>query len=144
MWSKSLMLFALLATICHVTGNVKPKLDRIVPNRLQNVGSRFKILCNSQEGSKPFRFEWYKNGRLLSPLSGGNEYRIETSDDDSMFIIDTLSRSSSANYSCTMNNAFGSDSQYSILTVKGLFILSIRKQWELNYCTNDLVIEVRH
>jgi len=80
------------------------------------VDTKLKILCQPQEGSRPFRFEWHKNGRLLSEAT----HRIETSDDDSLFVIDKLTTTDSANYSCSVRNDFGADTQFTILTVKGL------------------------
>jgi hypothetical protein len=47
-------------------------------------------------------------------------YKIETSDDLSLFSIKSVERSDSGNYSCVVRNAFGEDFKFSQLSVKGL------------------------
>lgn len=105
----------LFASVAYAS--LVPKLDKFYP-RDQNVGSTFKIFCSPQEGSKPFQFEWRKNGQLLS--SSGVTYKIEHSIDDSLFVINQLQTLDSGNYSCTVRNQYGSDTQTTVLTVKGL------------------------
>ena len=98
-----------------------PKLDDINPKREQNVGSKLKIFCASNQGSRPFSFEWYKNGLPLS----STKYQIETSEDDSLFVIDKLTKEDSGNYFCIVHNHFGSDTLFTNLIVKGLTFFSL-------------------
>ena len=117
-----LFLFVFLDVDVSIGNNVdSPRIEEIIQKRLQNVGTKFTILCSLQEGARPVLFEWYKNGHLLlTPTSNFNSHRIATSEDESHFIIEKLSESDSANYSCSVRNKFGSDTQFTVLTVKGL------------------------
>jgi len=83
----------------------------------QNIDTKFKVFCSVQTGSKPFLFEWLKNGHIL-PF--GANYQVESSEDDSLLTIFKLSPNDSGNYSCVAKNQFGSDSQSTLLSVKGL------------------------
>jgi hypothetical protein len=47
-------------------------------------------------------------------------YKIENSDDLSSFLIKSVERSDSGNYSCVVRNAFGEDIKFSQLSVRGL------------------------
>ena len=99
-------------------GNIPPKLDELKPKRLQNLGSKFTMLCSPQEGSKPFQFEWQKDNHVL--INSNNNLRLESSEDSSVLIIDKLSATDSGRYTCTVRNSIGSDFQFTELTVKGL------------------------
>lgn len=116
----SVYLFSLLALICHVTTNVPPKLEEFKPKKILNVGSKSTMLCSIQDGSLPFRFEWLKNGHILSPIMDNSVHRITTAEGESLLVIDRLSSSDSGNYSCSVTNSFGSDAQSTVLVVKGL------------------------
>ena len=95
-----------------------PKLDRLHPKE-QSEGSSLNILCSTQEGSTPLFFQWSKNGQTLKSVPNVN-YRIENSDSMSVFTIKSLDRSDSGNYTCSVKNSIGSDSQTTLLTIKGL------------------------
>ena len=118
--------YVIIYQVCHgSTSNMSPRFTEIESRRSQNVATSFKIFCSPSEGSKPLRFEWYKNGLALLPFSNIElSYRIETSEDESIFKIDKLSPGDSGNYSCLTLNTFGSDTQFTILTVKGLHTFS--------------------
>ena len=99
---------------------IAPKLEEFKSTRSLNVGSKFSMFCSPHEGTKPFRFEWFKNGHYLPVLSvTDSKYRIETSEGESLFIIEKLIQTDSGNYSCSVKSNFGSDSQFTVLTVKG-------------------------
>ena len=82
----------------------------------QNVNKKFFIFCYLQQGSKPLTFEWFKDGRLLS----SSRYLIDTSDDVSGLTIERVNTADAGNYSCSVRNRLGSDSQHTFLLVKGL------------------------
>ena len=113
--------FGFILTFCQITysyQNVSPKLDEFHPKRSQKVGTKFSILCSPQEGSKPFQFGWLKNGIIFEDSS--SKYKIDTTEDASLLMISSLSVYDTANYTCTVRNSFGDDSQSTFLTVKGL------------------------
>jgi hypothetical protein len=96
-----------------------PVLLPLPPQSAVTKGSFFRLLCQSSAGTKPLFFQWIRNGQTLvnSPES---EYRIENNDDYSLFSIKSVDRSDSGNYSCIVRNAFGTDLQSALLTIKGL------------------------
>jgi hypothetical protein len=85
---------------------------------LLSEGSSFRIFCSTSAGDKPLFFQWTKNSQILSndPKVG---YKIDNSDDHSLFSIKNIERSDSGNYSCIVRNAFGEDFQSTLLIVKG-------------------------
>ena len=88
------------------------------PHQTQGEGSFFQQLCSVQRGSEPLFFNWHKNGELLKPGPKVN-YKIENSKRFSTLTIEKIERKDSANYSCSVSNGFGSDSQNVLLTVEG-------------------------
>ena len=114
-----LMIFWVLFNLipCIVSQSF-PKLGSFPLKQSQNSNSKFKLLCILQEGSKPARFEWHKDGRVL--LESNSNYRIETEEDESEFTILKLNSNDSGNYSCSVWNDFGTNIQSTVLTVQGL------------------------
>ena len=133
--SISILIFLLAFSIQYITAKngIIPKLVEFLARRSQNMNTKLKILCQPQEGSKPFRFEWHKNGIPLSPEKEirnfsyplASVYRIETTEEDSLLVIDNLSIYDSANYTCVVRNHYGSNIQFTVLTVKGLIFIDI-------------------
>lgn len=93
-----------------------PKLGEFKRSLSQKLGSKLKIFCSPQEGDRPFRFEWRKDGYRLLP---SDHHRIETVEDDSLLIIDHLKSSDGGNYSCKVENSAGADLQWTQLLLKG-------------------------
>ena len=101
-----------------VNANIAPKLAEGKPKIFQDRETKFNIFCSIQKGTKPFQFEWRKNTKVLK---GSNaNIRIQDFEDNSLLIINQLSSNDSARYTCTVRNHFGSDSQSTELSVKGL------------------------
>ena len=104
---------------------IAPKLVDVKDRLSQNVGTKLKIHCNIQQGSKPMTFEWYKNTSRIDLLNmmmteNNRGMKIVHSEDESLLTIFTLNRTHSGNYSCHVRNRYGSDTQFTVLTVKGL------------------------
>ena len=119
MWAIYICAFFIFCTL--VDANIPPKLDDFVPKRSQSLGTKFGLFCSLFEGSKPIQFEWLRNGRQLLPSD--SRYRIETTIDNSVLTIPSLIISDTlSNFTCSVRNNVGSDSKYTILTVKGLII----------------------
>ncbi|CAG2103309.1 unnamed protein product [Medioppia subpectinata] len=83
-----------------------------------SIGSHFQVFCTVEIGSLPVFFEWSRNGRTLKP-SPGVDYKIDNFDKFSTFSISKIERRDAGNYSCFVSNAFGSDTQNVLLTIKG-------------------------
>ena len=62
-------------------------------------------------------FDWFKNNQKLESIS--THYKIENSGEFSVFSISNVSKIDTANYSCVVSNAFGTDSQTVIFSVRG-------------------------
>ncbi len=103
-----------------------PKLLPFPQQSLLSEGSLFRLLCSATAGDKPLFFQWTKNGIMLSN-SPQTHYKIETSDDLSLFSIKSVERSDSGNYSCIVRNAFGEDFKFSQLSVKGLIYFQFNR-----------------
>jgi hypothetical protein len=99
-----------------------PKLVRLYPKQEQSEGSRFHVVCATQEGSDPLFFTWAKNGQTIKSRPDVN-YKIENSEMFSTFAIRKLNRNDAANYTCTVSNSIGSDSLTVVLTIKGRIIV---------------------
>ena len=82
-------------------------------------GSLFQQFCSVEEGSNPLFFEWSRNGQTLRSGPEVN-YKIENSEIFSTLTIKKINRKDSGNYTCLVTNAYGSDSQHVMLTVKGI------------------------
>ncbi len=80
-------------------------------------GSQFILLCNSYNGLSPFRFSFFKDSH---PLHQSDRLTVDSKDSFSQLIIKKLSEDDSGNFSCTVENSFGSDHQWTVLSVKGL------------------------
>lgn len=127
-----IVIYALLVTNCHhhyihctqaIASNELPKLNEVVPRRNQLEGSKLNIFCAPQQGSKPFRFEWFKNGQPLHHSRPSSSrlvrHRIDTSEDQSLLTIAKLVANDSGNYSCTVANQYGHDTLATSVLVKG-------------------------
>lgn len=110
------LVLILIDSILSIDANLRPQLVSFAERRSQKLGTNTKFFCSVQEGTGPFRFEWRKNDLLLLP----SDHRIETNQDESTLMIAKLSLDDSGNYSCTVRNSFGDDTQQTVLSVKGL------------------------
>lgn len=96
-----------------------PQLLQLIPIQSKSFNSRLKILCSLQHGTEPIDFEWWHNDLLIVSQQNPN-YRIESTQEDSLLIIERLSSNDSGNYSCIARNDFGSDRQQTKVIVTGL------------------------
>ena len=77
-------------------------------------------MCSIQRGAPPLFFEWSKNANTIKSSPEVN-YKIENSDSFSLLSIKKLKRVDSGNYTCTVTNSVGSDTQQFTLSVKGIY-----------------------
>lgn len=115
------VLIVFIMWIALSTCLLEPKLLKVHNRQFQSAGSRFKFFCYTQQGAKPFSFEWFRDGQTLSP----SDNQIEVNSDESLLTIQDLTTNHGGNYSCIVRNQHGSDSQYTFLTVTGLSLLFI-------------------
>ncbi|OTF82921.1 Immunoglobulin domain containing protein, partial [Euroglyphus maynei] len=99
-----------------------PVLVKLYSQNEQTKGSALVLTCNIAKGSKPFRFQWFKNG---VELSGGSRSMIETKDIFSLYTLRNIDFNDMGNYSCVVTNEFGFDKLSIQLTVTGLKIFTM-------------------
>lgn len=103
-----------------------PQLAKLHPFVSQPTGSTLFLTCNAILGSKPISFHWYRNGIEIVSNHVDHKsidqirYTIDSKQSFSHFSLVDIVREDSANYSCTAQNVFGFDTQWSFLQVKGL------------------------
>lgn len=98
-----------------------PKLGDHIHAKSQHAGTKFQISCTTQQGARPFRFDWAKDGRPLL-LATANNYRIKVDEDESYLTIARVESADGGNYSCTVSNQFGDHVQYTSLIVQGQWV----------------------
>lgn len=85
------------------------------------------LTCNTIGGNKPFQFVWLKDGLDVSslstlssiPLLEVSRYSIDHKQTYSQLTLFDIRPTDSGNFTCIVSNEIGSDSQSSILHVKG-------------------------
>lgn len=77
-------------------------------------------MCFATSDVKPLRFQWRKNGNLLT-----NEKHIKAEDSASysVLVFDSVRMTDSGNYSCLVSSASGQDSFSAEFNVKGILVL---------------------
>lgn len=144
------IVFAAIFGIFVNCDNFSPKLVNYAAKISQNVGTKVKLSCFIQQGTKPFSFEWLKDNQVL--FSDASKYRIETDEEGSDLIISNLDHFDSAEYLCTVRNEFGSDTQSTKLIVKGLIYFSFsNNMWRIKHkniirlvCFGLIVLKLLH
>ncbi|KAF8765095.1 Titin like protein [Argiope bruennichi] len=80
-------------------------------------GLRTMVMCGTIDGDRPFKFQWFKDGKYLLPQEG--RFSIESVNEFTSFLtIEHLSADSNGNYSCRVSNSAGSDEQSDVLMMK--------------------------
>ncbi len=114
----SICILTVFITSSHQQQQLPPKLIDAIAFKAQNIGSKLKLHCQAQEGSRPLRFTWQKNDRKIEEDSG--RARIDSSEEEeSLLVIEHLQASDGANYTCSLSNSFGSVHQTTVVIVKG-------------------------
>ncbi len=98
---------------------IGPKLGPYLSHKNQTEGSYFQLFCTVQEGSLPLFFEWSNNGHSIKANPDVN-YKIDNFERSSTLTIPKINRKDTGNYTCIVRNAYGTDSQNVLLTVKGM------------------------
>ncbi|KAH7641815.1 immunoglobulin domain containing protein [Dermatophagoides farinae] len=93
-----------------------PVLVKLYSKNEQTKGSDLVLTCNVAKGSKPLRFQWFKNG---VELSNTGRSTIENKDIFSFFTLRNIDSNDVGNYSCVVTNKFGFDKLWIQLTVTG-------------------------
>ncbi|RWS03905.1 titin-like protein, partial [Dinothrombium tinctorium] len=81
-----------------------------------NENRPFAVLCTVQDGSFPLKFQWFKDNKPIDKQRENIE--IETTESNSNLRIRQLKQNHSGNYTCSVRNAYGTDSQTVSLLVK--------------------------
>jgi hypothetical protein len=79
-------------------------------------GSYFIVVCSVYEGSLPLFFQWTKDNEIISDT----RIKVDSIDEmSSKLSIKKVTSKDSGNYTCSVKNAFGSDSHSTSLQIKG-------------------------
>ncbi len=114
-----LLLFVIFCvTSSTVSSNQAPSIAKPNPKTVKTGGSKWKLLCYLEEGSRPLRFAWQKNGQPLN-LGGSTNLHIDTDHEQSQLFISRLEVHDAGNYSCNVENDFGADRASTLLVVQG-------------------------
>ncbi|XP_053206685.1 cell adhesion molecule DSCAML1-like isoform X8 [Panonychus citri] len=97
-------------------GQEAPKVAPFAPLIKPKLSGKTSLSCQSSSGTSPLYVTWIKDGTVLQDSSF---VRIQSSNDPSMLIIDSITSSHSGNYTCKMSNRFGHDSYTTELVVEG-------------------------
>lgn len=138
-----LLVFCLVALNSSFVYSIAPKFGDVALKRSLNLGAKFRMTCNVDQGTGPFRFEWFKN---IDRLNGQNQknYEIKLEDDQTELTIFKVSQSDSANYSCKVFNDYGSDLKHTTLVVQGLlrvFSISFAVQYVAHKSLGALIFK---
>ena len=102
----------------------KPEILKIPSSFTQPKGTSFLIFCNLLKGTKPLKFQWFKDGHEIdNSKSSSVRYTIDIKPSFSQFTLNDIDVNDSGNYSCVASNEIAFDSQWTILTVKGLILV---------------------
>lgn len=91
----------------------------------QSQGSSSVLTCNVIKGTKPFRFQWFKDGLELLNSNLLSHSRIESKDFWSLYTLNDIDLNDKGNYSCVVTNEFGFDKLWFQLSVTGNYFRSI-------------------
>ena len=121
--SRQLVLFfTLFCCVVHLIDSTEPpQLLPLPKHNPQPTGTSLFLTCNLYRGSKPLVFRWFKDGTELTGSSDiSSRYMIDTRTTFSHLTLHDLQSTDSGNFSCSVNNPFGLDLQWTMFTVQGL------------------------
>lgn len=78
-------------------------------------------MCLATSAVKPIKFQWERNGQLIS--ENARNVRIEDGTSHSVLVFDSVELTDFGNYSCIAQNTDGTDKYTTELIVKGKTIL---------------------
>lgn len=79
-------------------------------------GERGSAICTIKSGERPLSFQWLKDG---SDIKESESIKIQTVLDSSFLVIESVTSTSTGNYTCIVKNNFGSDRFTAELIVSG-------------------------
>lgn len=84
-----------------------PKLQPFNFPETVTFGDRVNVFCGIKSGSKPLKYKWLQNGKVLKNTEN---LSIDMQTDYSVLTIVPSSRNDGGNYTCLVENEFGKDS----------------------------------
>jgi len=117
----SYIISLILLSLTIVIDGRKPQIDSFKPTVSVEQSESFQLMCSILSGSKPIRFEWYRNGQKLSERSNNDGISVDSKPTSSILYVDRILLKHSGNYSCRAINQDGADVSSTIVQIKGLF-----------------------
>lgn len=91
--------------------------DLLVPAKLVE-GKKFLLACHLNSGKQPISFTWFHSDELVKP--SGN-VAVVNAEESSQLTIKEMNLADSGQYTCRVENAYGSDSRSVELKLNGNF-----------------------
>ena len=103
---------------------VPPKIKPFEFDHELKAGGRIAATCQVTEGSPPFQFQWFKDGKIVQE---DESVKVTNDEDWSNIKFKPLAFAHSGEYKCSVSNNEGVDSFAAVLTVKGKHLVSRRE-----------------
>ena len=104
-----------------------PQIFKMISHSTQPISSTFFLTCNVIKGARSLHFQWFKDDLQLenTTMTNDKQIMIESKYQMSHLTIPEIKVDHAGNYSCVSTNQFGSDTQWTVLQVLGLFKLCV-------------------
>lgn len=116
----NLMSLVLLSLVGLIFAKNAPELSPFPTSITKQLNSTIRLACTVSEGSLPINFIWTRNGQVLGKLPFISKTSIEAKEFVSTLTIKDIRKEDAGNYSCSAQNNWGLDTQWSLLHLKGM------------------------
>lgn len=117
------------------TANEPPVIQPIPINGHFMKAQRLKLGCTILSGSTPIKFEWFKNGHLLTSNNRLTIRKIHEESSD--LIVNSLQAQDAGVYKCIVSNSKGSDFTEVNVQVKGKTLIFLQHPF-LKICISKI------
>ncbi|XP_049514068.1 Down syndrome cell adhesion molecule-like protein 1 homolog [Dermacentor silvarum] len=131
------LILSLLGAIRAATTD-EPRIQPLAFPPSVSLGQEVSVTCVAALGKKPFRFAWKQDGEVLENTKRKHSRAVV--DNVVMMTIERVTAEDVGNYTCTVNNGFGSDSTTAALIVEGRRICFQVKLWGFTCRHHDLIM----
>nr|XP_050031654.1 myopalladin-like [Dermacentor andersoni] len=94
-----------------------PEIQPFAFSKNSAMGQRASVGCLVISGTGPYQFRWQHNG--LPIVNSASKYARTKSEDLATVVIENVGAEDVGNYTCSVSNAFGTDSYTAPLDIEG-------------------------